>query len=125
MNADKQRRDLSVFICVHLWLKMPFWKVPRRPSAVKRKRLDFGRTTLGEGKSGSVFLFRFRAEPSNFASKRGWMAGVAGPYWDDDESPDFASGTFSELTPFDSLTVEQHVESLRRASEKKGLVMPS
>ncbi|HMD71746.1 MAG TPA: carboxypeptidase-like regulatory domain-containing protein, partial [Bryobacteraceae bacterium] len=45
-NADKQRRDLSVFICVHLWLKMPFWKVPRRPSAVKRKRLDFGRTTL-------------------------------------------------------------------------------
>ncbi|HMD69922.1 MAG TPA: hypothetical protein VKF41_01190 [Bryobacteraceae bacterium] len=46
MNADKQRRDLSVFIRVHLWLKMPFWKVPRRPSAVKRKRLDFGRTTL-------------------------------------------------------------------------------
>jgi hypothetical protein len=80
---------------------------------------------LGEGRSGSVFLFRFRAEPSNFAWKRGWMAGVAGPYWDDDESPDFASGTFSELAPFDRLTVEQHVESLRRASEKRGLVMPS
>ena len=80
---------------------------------------------LGEGRSGSVFLFRFRAEPSSFASERGWMAGVAGPYWDDDESPGFASGTFSDLTPFDRLTVEQHVEFLRRASEKKGLVVPS
>jgi hypothetical protein len=78
----------------------------------------------GEGRSGSIFLFRFRAGPSNFAAGRGWMAGVAGPYWDGFESPDFASGSFSELARFDRLTVEQHVEFLRRASEKKGLVIP-
>jgi len=79
----------------------------------------------GEGRSGSVCLFRFRAGPSNFASNRGWMAGVAGPYWDDDKSPRSASWTFSELDPFDRMTVEQHVEYLRRASQKRGLVMPS
>jgi len=78
-----------------------------------------------EGTSGNVFLFRFRAEPSNWASKRGWMAGVAGPYWDDGESPDLASGTFSELTPFARLTVEEHVECLWKASQKRGPVMPS
>ena len=80
---------------------------------------------LREGTSGNVFLFRFRAGSSNWASKRGWMAGVAGPYWDEGESPDLASGTFSELTPFDRLTVEEHVEPLRKASQKRGPVMPS
>ena len=52
------------------------------------------------------------------------MAGVAGPYWDNEEPPDLVSGTFSELTPFDALTVEQHVASLREALNKKGLVVP-
>src|SRR5208283_182453 len=75
-------------------------------------------------RSGGVFLFRFRAVPSHWAARRGWMAGVAGPYWDNEEPPDLASGTFSELTPFDALTVEQHVASLREALNKKGLVVP-
>jgi len=80
-------------------------------------------TVRGEGKDGTVYLFRFRADPSNWAAGRGWMAGVAGPYWDGDELPSYASGTFSELTPFDKLTVEQHVDFLRAALKKKGLIV--
>jgi hypothetical protein len=76
-------------------------------------------------KSGSVFLFRFRTDPSHWAAKRGWMAGVAGPYWNIDDSPDSAPGTFSELIPFDEMTEEQHVDFLREALKKKGLVVPS
>jgi hypothetical protein len=76
-------------------------------------------------KSGSVFLFRFRTGPSHWASKNGWMAGVAGPYWEYDEPPDFVSGTFSELTPFDQMTVEQHEDHLREVLHRKGLVVPS
>jgi hypothetical protein len=76
-------------------------------------------------KSGRVFLFRFRADASNWASNHGWMAGVAGPYWDNAEPLGTASGTFSELIPFDSLTAEQHVDVLRQALKKKGLVVPS
>lgn len=79
----------------------------------------------GEEKGGTAFRFRFRTDPSHWAFSRGWMAGVAGPYWDDGEAPDSASGTFSELTPFDELTEEQHVDSLREALKKRGLVVPS
>jgi hypothetical protein len=64
-------------------------------------------------------------EPAHWASKMGWMAGVAGPYWDNTELPEFASGTFSELAPFDRMTVEQHVDFLRAARMKKRLVVPS
>jgi hypothetical protein len=78
-----------------------------------------------EEKSGSVFLFRFRTDPSHWASERGWMAGVAGPYWDSGEPPHSAARTFSELIPFNQLTVEQHVDFLREALKKKGLVVRS
>ena len=51
------------------------------------------------------------------------MVGVAAPYWDTSEPTNFASGTFSELMPFDQLTVDQHVDHLRQALRKKGLVV--
>lgn len=79
----------------------------------------------GDSKIGSLMLFRFRTDPPHWASKSGWMAGVAGPYWDGDEPPDFAQATFSELTPFDRLTVEQHLTLLSEAVKKKGLVVRS
>ncbi len=74
---------------------------------------------------GSVLLFRFRAAPSHWAADRGWMAGVAGPYWEGDEAFISGGGTFSELMPFDQLTEEQHVEFLRQQLGRNGLVMPS
>jgi len=76
-----------------------------------------------EDKIGTVFLFRFRTNKPHWASKDGWMAGVAGPYWEGDDAPDFAAGTFSELTPFDKMTVEQHVDFLREKLQLKGLVV--
>jgi hypothetical protein len=94
-------------------------------AAPSNMELIRGITVQEEEKRGTVFLFRFRTDPSHWASKSGWMAGVAGPYWDNGESPDPASGTFSELTPFDQLTVEQHVDFLREALKKKGLVVPT
>ena len=36
-------------------------------------------------KTGSLMLFRFRTDAPHWASKRGWMAGIAGPYWHGDE----------------------------------------
>ena len=70
-------------------------------------------------------LVRFRTGPTHWAAKLGWMAGVAGPYWDNDGVPGFATGTFSELKPFDLLTAEEHVNLLREALKKRGLVVRS
>lgn len=80
---------------------------------------------IDHDRSGSIFLFRFRTNPPHWAAENGWMAGVSGPFWDDETRPDFASGTFSELTPYDKMTVEQHVDFLREALKKKGFVVPS
>ncbi len=75
-------------------------------------------------KNGTCFLYKFRSKSPDWASKIGWMAGVAGPYWED-ESPDAARGTFSEFKPFDEMTEEEHVEFLKNALFQKGLVVPS
>lgn len=77
-----------------------------------------------EDKSGNVFLYRFRTNPPHRASDNDWMAGVAGPYWEDDDDPDFAIGTFSELTPYDKMTEQEHVDFLRQKLKSKGLVVP-
>lgn len=77
-----------------------------------------------DGKKGRMFLFRFRIDSPHWASDRGWMAGVAGPYWDGEDLPDFVSGTFSELTPFESMTEEEHIAYLHK-SRGSGLVVPS
>ena len=75
-------------------------------------------------RAGSVLLFRFRTDPPHWASVRGWMAAVAGPYWDGDETPPAAVGTFSELKPFGGMTEEEHVSFLREAMKKRGRVVP-
>src|SRR5271169_6012891 len=92
------------------------------PSAVELVRVVPVRDAA---RAGRVFLFRFRVDPNHWAAKEGWMAGVAGPYWDGDEMPQAAAGTFSELTPFDRMTEEQHVDFLRESLKKRGLVVPS
>ncbi len=81
--------------------------------------------SIEEGtRTGSNFLFRFRVDPSHWAFERGWMAGVAGPYWDGVEAPLGAGlGTFSELQPFAAKTEAQHVEFLQQALKRKGLVV--
>jgi hypothetical protein len=72
-----------------------------------------------------MLLFRFRVQPPHWAAYTGWIAGVANPYWDNEEVPASAPGTFSELTPFESLTEQERVDHLRQAMSKRGLFVPS
>lgn len=78
-----------------------------------------------EQKCGRCFLFRFRVEAPHWAADRGWMSGIAGPFWDGDPAPDAGRETFSELTSYDAMTDCEHVEFLKAAAKKRGLVMPS
>lgn len=77
------------------------------------------------GKRGRCFLFRFRVDSPHWAADRGWMAGIAGPFWDDDARPDAGRRTFSELTPYDAMTDSEHVRFLQAAATKRGLTVPS
>jgi len=56
------------------------------------------------------FVFKFRTHPPHWAAKDGWMAGIAGPYWDGEEPLYSPPGVFSRLESFDSLPPEEHLE---------------
>lgn len=60
---------------------------------------------------GSYCLFRFRMKPPHWAAHAGWLAGVAGPYVEDEEVLVAAAGTFSRFEPYDSRTPEDHVRA--------------
>lgn len=60
------------------------------------------------------FVFKYRMLAPHWAAEEGWMAGAAGPYWDD-EAPLFPPcGVFSRFEPFEEATPEEH---LRRVEE--------
>jgi len=77
------------------------------------------------GVKGTRFLFRFLTDSSHPGWERGWMAGISGVYWDGAEFDEGVRGTFSEFTPFNDMTEEEHVEFLTASRKKKGLVVPS
>ena len=57
------------------------------------------------------YLFRFRTNPPHFASDKGWMAGVSGPYAKGTSVPSEApGGTSSELEPYGARTPQEHVQ---------------
>jgi hypothetical protein len=78
-----------------------------------------------DDKNGSIYLFQFRINPPHWAADSGWMAGVSGPFWDDEDITDFelSSGTFSEFEPFDSRTYDEHVAYLKQKINATGLVI--
>lgn len=76
-------------------------------------------------RQGTCFLFRFRAPDGHWAAENGWMAGVAGPFWDNDRKETSGRLTFSELQPLDARTEEEHLDFLTKAARKWGLVVPS
>ncbi len=78
-----------------------------------------------ENKQGNYYLFKFSVDDNHWASKNGWMVGVAGPYWDDEEIPYKSIGTFSEFIPFDDMTEDQHLELLNQKIKKWGFVVPT
>lgn len=76
-----------------------------------------------DDKKGKMFLFKFRIDAPHWASDNGWMAGIAGPYWDGEELPDTARDTFSEFKQFDTMTAEEHINHIRQALDKRGLIV--
>ena len=70
-----------------------------------------------EDKNGSIYLFKFRIDPPHWAADKGWMAGVSGPFWDNEELDDFeyGDGTFSEFESFHNMSEEEHIEYLKKA----------
>jgi hypothetical protein len=59
------------------------------------------------------FVFKFRTHPPHWAAEDGWMAGVAGPYWDGEKPLHSPGGVFSELESFDAFSPEEHLERLK------------
>ena len=103
------------------WLMHPN-ELQTAPSAIELlSRVD----VTESGKHGRCFLFRFRVDPPHWAADRGWMAGIAGPFWDEDAQPYAGRRTFSELVPYDRMTESEHVRFLQAAATKWGLTVPS
>lgn len=62
------------------------------------------------------FVFRFRTRPPHWAASSGWMAGVAGPYFEGDEILDTPpAGIFSRFERFDARSPEEHLAAIARA----------
>lgn len=103
------------------WLMHPN-ELAAEPAQIELVR----RIEVQEGsKLGTTFLFRFRAAAGHWAADRGWMAGSTGPYWNGEVEVGANAHAFSELVSFDKMSEEQHVEFLKDAMNKKGLVVPS
>jgi len=60
------------------------------------------------------FLFKFRTKPPHWAAKDGWIAGIAGPYWDGQLPLHSPPCVFSRFESIDSATSEEH---LRKTEE--------
>lgn len=78
-----------------------------------------------EGRSGTVYLFRFRVDPPHWASEKGWIAGVSGPFWSDEPDANSGQSTFSELESYSGRSDSEHIEFLSRAATSYGWVMPT
>lgn len=64
---------------------------------------------------GNMYLFKFRAEEPHWAADKGWMAGIAGPYWKGEVLTGSPGGTFSEFLSFSSMSEEEHFDYLSKA----------
>jgi hypothetical protein len=56
----------------------------------------------------NAFLFRYREYPMPWEPGEGWMAGVAGPFWNGEA----LSSPWSAMKSWDSMTPEEHFRSL-------------
>jgi hypothetical protein len=62
-----------------------------------------------EATQAHYFLFRYRMRQPHWAARRGWLAGVAGPYDLTQQPKPHGDGTFSRFEAFESRTPEEHV----------------
>ena len=104
-----------------VWLAHPneLQKAPDEIELVGRRFVDVG----GEVGKACYFLFRFRVRAPHFAAGRGWMAGACGPFSNEPRIPETAPvATFSELTPFDEKSPEEHVQIVHQSAVNHGAI---
>lgn len=92
------------------WLEFPT-ELGRAPDEIA-----FGKIVTIDG--NDYYLFKFRTLGAYWATKKGWMAGMSGPYEHGAEPAAGASGTFSTLEPYGSKTPEQHVAALAKLTDR-------
>ncbi len=78
--------------------------------------------TVPQGLS-DYFVFRFRTFEPHWAAKKGWLAGVSGPFlWGERPSVKAGGDTFSSFTPWNECPPEEHLrrtlELLQKAANK-------
>jgi hypothetical protein len=93
------------------WLIRPA-ELGRAPDEVELVRsVEFD--IAGDGPA-DYYLFRFRIDPPHWASRHGWLAGVAGPFLRKDQPTIHSLGdTLSAFTPWDRKTEAEHVDDVR------------
>ena len=70
------------------------------------------------GSPGRYLVFRFRTAPPHWAATSGWMAGVAGPYFEGDEAFDAPRArVFSKFETFETRSPEEHVEAMAQMTK--------
>jgi hypothetical protein len=87
--------------------------------------LIFKHDVSEDGRTGTCYLFRFRVDTSHWAAERGWMCGLAGPFWSDEPNQSYGPSTFSEMAPYSDQSIEGHLAFLAHASTRFGWVMPN
>jgi len=92
------------------WLEFPT-ELGRAPD-----EMALGKIVTIDG--NDYYLFKFRTLGAHWAAKKGWMAGISGPYEHDAEPTSRASGTFSSLEPYAGKTPEQHVAALAKLTDR-------
>lgn len=92
------------------------WLVYDNPAGSPPAQIEFIQTVSlediikGENKSFLYYLFKFKMEEAHPKSEQRWMAGVAGPYLEEDGPYEYLPGTNSSFADFDAKTPEEHVQ---------------
>jgi len=73
----------------------------------------------GEKGAKDWYVFRYRTtEVGYFATKDGWLAGIAGPFSHDGPPSNSGSGTFSSFNPWEKYSAEEHLQKIVGKDDK-------
>ena len=87
-----------------------------KPDAIEHVK-TIERPVGAAGRRARYLVFRFRTDPPHWASTSGWMAGVAGPYFDRDEGFDTPQArVFSRFEAFDARSPEAHLSAMEQVT---------
>jgi hypothetical protein len=93
------------------WLTFPT-ELGRAPDEIELMKVVPIDTRLRNG-IYDYYLFRFRTHEPHWAAKKGWLAGISGPFKRADSPTTTALGhTFSTFDPWDEKAPEKHVGDL-------------